>query len=317
MKLTRKIMLLLLAALVGAKSAPAQDDILIKLSLDRDSVLVGDQVDLTLQVSYSKSILFSFPVLGDTLMPGIEIVKTSKVDTLRSKKEEDRVSVQRKYTLTSFDGGIVYTLPKIMLSLNRGVAVDTFTSNELTLKVAFPPMDSTFTPNDIKPPVQYPITFAEAAPYVGGGILLAALVAFAIYYISRRRSNRPIFFRPKPKEPAHVVALRELDRLKGEQLWQQGRAKEFHTRISEIIRVYIEDRYSVQAMEQTSEEILHDLEQSKLCVQEHLESLREVFYTSDLVKFAKFMPPPDENESCFHRTQLLVEKTKLEQPVEG
>ncbi|MDR1342073.1 MAG: hypothetical protein LBK18_02315 [Prevotellaceae bacterium] len=316
MKLTRKLILLLLAALIGAKSAPAQDDdILIKLSLERDSILVGDQVDMTLLVSYSKSILFSFPTLGDTLMPGVEVVKTSKIDTLRSKKEEDRVSVQRKYTLTSFDGNVIYTLPKIMLSLNRGVAVDTFTSNELTLKVAFPPMDSAFTPNDIKPPVQYPVTFAEAAPYVGGGILLIALIAFAIYCLSRRGSNRPLFFKPKPKEPAHVVAFRELSKLKGEQLWQQGRVKEFHTRISEIIRIYIESRYSVQAMEQTSEEILRDLEQSKLCLQEHLESLREVFYTSDLVKFAKFMPSPDENESCFHRTQLFVEKTKLEQPV--
>jgi hypothetical protein len=309
-------MLLLLAALVGAKSAPAQDDdILIKLSLDRDSILVGDQVDMTLQVSYSKSIQFAFPTLGDTLMPGIEIVKTSKVDTLRSKKEEDRVNVQRKYTLTSFDGNIIYTLPKIVLSLNRGVAVDTFTSNELTLKVAFPPMDSTFTPNDIKPPVHYPVTIAEAAPYIGGGLLLLALIALAVYYISRRDANRPLFFKPKPKEPAHIIAFRALDKLKGEQLWQHGRVKEFHTRISEIIRMYIEDRYDVQAMEQTSEEILRDFELKNICPKDYLDLLREVFYTSDLVKFAKLVPPPDENESCFQLTQQFVEKTKQEQPV--
>lgn len=315
MKFTRKT-ILLLVALAGAQLAPAQDDILIKLSLDRDSILVGDQVDMTLQVSYSKSIRFSFPALGDTLMPGIEIVKTSGVDTLRNEKKEDRVDVQRKYTLTSFDGGIVYTLPKIMLTLNRGAAVDTFASNELTLKVALPPMDSTFTPNDIKPPVQYPVTIAEAAPYVGGGILLLALIAFAVYYISRRNANRPLFFKPKPKEPAHIIAFRALSKLKGEQLWQQGRVKEYHTRISEIIRVYIEDRYNIQAMENTSEEILRDVELNNLCSKERLDALREVFYTSDLVKFAKFVPPPDENESCFNLTQQFVEKTKLEQPVE-
>lgn len=317
MLFTRKtIALLLLAALTAAKFASAQDDILIKLSLDKDSILVGDQVDMTLQVSYSKSILFSFPALGDTLMPGVEIVKTSAIDTLRDKKKEDRVSVQRKYTLTSFDGGVIYTLPKIMLTLNRGVAVDTFASNELTLKVALPPMDSTFTPHDVKPPVQYPITIAEAAPYIGGGLLLLALIAFAVYYISRRSANRPLFFKPKPKEPAHIVALRALDKLKSEQLWQQGRVKEFHTRISEIIRIYIEDRYSIQAMEETSEEILRDLEQNNLCLKEQLDALRDVFFTSDLVKFAKFVPPPDENESCFHLTQQFVEKTKRELPVE-
>jgi hypothetical protein len=316
MPFTRKTMLLLLVALGGATLAPAQDDILIKLSLDRDSILVGDQVDMTLQVSYSKSILFSFPALGDTLMPGVEIIKTSAIDTLRSKEKEDWVNVQRKYTLTSFDGGVIYTLPKIVLIHNRGEAVDTVASNELTLKVAPPPMDSTFTPNDIKPPVQYPITIAEAAPYVGGAILLLALIAFAVYYISRRSANRPLFFKPKPKEPAHIVALRALEKLKGEQLWQQGRVKEFHTRISEIIRLYIEDRYCIQAMEETSEEILRDLEANALCPKEHLDALRDVFYTSDLVKFAKFVPPPDENESCFHLTQQFVEKTKREQPAE-
>lgn len=313
MKFTRKTIPLLLVALTAATLAPAQDDILIKLSLDRDSILVGDQVDMTLQVSYSKSILFSFPALGDTLMQGVEIVKTSKVDTLRNKKGEDRVNVQRRYTLTSFDGNVIYTLPKITLTLNRGEAVDTFASNELTLKVALPPMDSTFTPHDIKPPVEYPITMVEAAPYVGGGILLLALVAFAVYYFSRRSANRPLFFKPKPREPAHIIALRALEKLKGEQLWQQGRVKEFHTKISEIIRVYIEDRYSIQAMEQTSEEILRDFELSNLCSKEHLDTLREVFYTSDLVKFAKFVPPPDENESCYQLTQQFVEKTKREE----
>lgn len=315
MKLTHKT-ILLLAALAAANFASAQDDVLIKLSLDRDSILVGDQVDMTLQASYSKAILFSFPALGDTLMPGVEIVKTSAIDTLRSKKEEERVSVQRRYTLTSFDGGVIYTLPKIMFALRRGEVVDTFASNELTLKVALPPMDSTFTPHDVKPPVKYPITIAEAAPYIGGGLLLLALIAFAVYYISRRSANRPLFFKPKPKEPAHIVALRALDKLKSEQLWQQGRVKEFHTRISEIIRVYIEDRYSVQAMEETSAEILRDFKRNSLCPKDLLDDLREVFYTSDLVKFAKLVPPPDENEACFHLAQQFVEKTKREQPAE-
>ncbi|MDR0566436.1 MAG: hypothetical protein LBG47_05310, partial [Prevotellaceae bacterium] len=53
----------------------------------------------------------------------------------------------------------------------------------------------------------------------------------------------------------------------------------FHTRISEIIRIYIEDRYSIQAMEETSEEILRDLEQNNLCPKEQLDALRDVFFT--------------------------------------
>jgi hypothetical protein len=285
---------------------------LIKLSLDRDSILVGDQVDMTLNVAYSKAIQFSFPTLGDTLMPGVEIVKTSKIDTLRSKKNEELINVQRRYTLTSFDGGILYTLPQVTFTLNRGEAVDTFTSNRLQLKVAFPPMDSAFTPNDIKPPVHYPITIGEVMPYVGGGLLLVALVAFLIYYIDQRRKNQPVFFKSKPKEPAHVTALRDLDKLKQEQLWQSGKVKEFYTRISEIIRVYIEERYSIQAMEQTSDEILRAFDEAECCEKSLVNKLREVFFVSDLAKFAKYAPQPDENEMSLNNIYLFVEKTKME-----
>ena len=310
MKLTKNI-LLLLAVLLGANAASAQE-ILIKLSLDRDSILVGDQVDMTLNVSYNKAIQFSFPTLGDTLMSGVEIVRTSKIDTLRSKKDEELINVQRRYTLTSFDGGIAYMLPQISFALQRGEVVDTFTSNQLQLKVAFPPMDSTFTPNDIKPPVQYPITVVETLPYVGGALLLIALVAFLIYYIDRRRKNQPVFFKPKPKEPAHIVALRELERVKKEQLWQQGKIKDFYTRLSEIIRVYIEDRYSIQAMEQTSDEILRAFDEAKCCDKALVDKLRETFYVSDLAKFAKYTPQPDENETSMSNVYLFVEKTKKE-----
>ncbi len=295
----------------GIHTASAQE-MLIKLSLDRDSILVGDQVDMTLDVAYDKAIQFSFPALGDTLMPGIEILKTSKIDTLRSKKNENLINVQRKYTITSFDGGIAYVLPQISFALGHGEVVDTFTSNQLTLKVAFPPMDSTFVLNDIKPPVKYPVTFLEALPYVGGGLLLIALIAFLIYYIDQRRKNQPVFFKPKPKEPAHIIALRDLDKLKHDQLWQHGKVKDFYTRISEIIRVYIEDRYQIQAMEQTSDEILRSFYEAKVCDKALVDKLREVFYVSDLAKFAKYTPQPDENETSLTNIYSFVERTKLE-----
>jgi hypothetical protein len=199
--------------------------------------------------------------------------------------------------------------------VNNLGANDTISSNQLTLKVAYPPMDSTWQPNDVKPPIEYPVTFAEAAPYVFGGLLIVALIVFLIYFLHQRNKNKPLFFRPKPKEPPHIIALRDLKKLKDEKMWQQGKTKEFYTRISEIVRVYIEDRFSIPAMEQTSDEILQVFEQLKACAKEDLEELRNVFYTSDLVKFAKFTPTPDINENCFRHTELFVEKTKQQTPV--
>jgi hypothetical protein len=330
MNTIRKLLLLSIAGIfqIFAQAQPMR----VELSLSRDSITVGDQVEMTLRIAYDPSIAFEFPVVGDTLMPHIEVLQQSEIDTLPRAKNDSLLAVERRYTLTCFNAGVIYTLPQFQFVIgNFAGGSDTISSNQLTLKVGFPPMhntykpndsipekiDTTFVPNDIKPPVKYPYTFAEVAPYVGGALLLLALVVFAIYYLDRRRKNMPVFFKPKPKEPAHIIALRDLQKLKNEKLWQQGKAKDFYTRISEIVRVYIEDRFAIPAMEQTSDEILSAFEAQHVCDERELTELREVFSISDLVKFAKHTPAPDENENCFAHTQEFVEKTKLELAAEN
>ncbi|MGL4908644.1 MAG: hypothetical protein ACRC9X_07490 [Bacteroidales bacterium] len=310
MKTLQSIVLYVLF-LISTSLSYAQE-VSIELTLERDSIIVGDQVDLTISIAYSKWLNLNFPAFGDTLTPGIEIVARSTMDTLLSKKEHDLVNVICTYTLTSFDGGVIYSLPKIQMLLQNGETVDTFSSNEVQLKVAFPPMDSTFTPHDIKLPLNYPITFIEAFPYVFGSLLFIVIIVFLFYYLQQCKKNQPLFFKPKPKEAAHIIALRELDKIKREQLWQQGKVKEFHTRLSEITRNYLEQRYAVQAMEQTSEEILRALKTDSLCHTQWIDKLSEIFAVSDLAKFANYAPQSDENELCFARVHQFVEQTLQE-----
>lgn len=280
----------------------------IEMTLDRDSMLIGDQAVLTLRITHSPDISFEFPEIGDTLMPKIEVLRRSKLDTILSSKDgETNISVERRYTITCFDAGVIYTLPQFEFVIGD----ETISSNQLTLKVMYPPMDSTWRPNDLKPPIEYPYTFAEALPWIFGVLLLLAIAAFLIYYLDRRRRHQPIFFKPKPKEPAHVIALRELQILKGEQLWQNGKIKEFHTKISEILRNYIENRFAIPAMEQTSDEIVSSFEANSACAKKDLDTLRQVFYISDLVKFAKYSAAPDENETIFLCAKTFVEQTKI------
>jgi hypothetical protein len=297
-----------IAFAAAALSLQAQP-IRVEMSLSSDSMFIGDQVEMTLRIAHLPDIAFSFPEIGDTLMPKIEVLRQSKLDTLPRKKTDTMVTLERRYTLTCFDAGIIYTLPQFQFIVDSNI----IESNQVTLKVMFPPMDSTWRLNDdIKPPIEYPITFAEALPYVLGGLLIVALIAFLFYYLDRRRKNQPIFFRPKPKEPAHILALRGLQKLKEEQLWQHGKIKDFHTRISEILRTYIEDRFCISAMEQTSDEILSAFEANNVCNKKNMDALREIFAISDLVKFAKYPATPDENETSFVYAKNFVEQTKIE-----
>jgi hypothetical protein len=84
---------------------------------------------------------------------------------------------------------------------------------------------------DIKSPYDLPFVFAELLKYqkwLALFFLLQAIIALVIIYLQRtKKPLSQIFVKEKPKEPAHIVALRELDKIKKEKLWQSGQIKTF------------------------------------------------------------------------------------------
>jgi hypothetical protein len=140
--------------------------------------------------------------------------------------------------------------------------------------------------------------------------------SFGIYAYVRRRNNKPIFRSPKPADPPHVVALRELDKLRSEKLWQNNRTKDYYIRLSDIIRTYIEGRFGVTAMEMTSDEIIEGMRFSGFEDNNLINRLRNLFTLSDLVKFAKAQPLPDENETAMLDAYLFVNNTKIDEKLE-
>ena len=110
---------------------------------------------------------------------------------------------------------------------------------------------------------------------------------------------------------AHIIALRDLTRLKDDKLWQHDKVKSYYTILTDILRLYLWNRYSIRTLERTSEEILDSLKASNFKDNELFDSLKDIFYTSDLVKFAKFKPIADEHETCLSGAYGFVDKTKL------
>ena len=111
-------------------------------------------------------------------------------------------------------------------------------------------VDTTKAIFDIKKPYRLPITFREVLPWIIGALLLAILVVIMVIVFRRIQRNEPVFggiIREKVHEPAHIVALRELDKLKNEKLWQSGRVKEHFTMLTDIARNYIAERFSLPA----------------------------------------------------------------------
>jgi hypothetical protein len=215
-----------------------------------------------------------------------------------------------KFLITSFDSG-VHIIPSIPFSLNEK---DTLYTDPLPLGVFYPEVDTTSSIKDIKPPINTPLNFAELLPFIGigfGAIILAGLI---IYLYLRFRKKKPLFTKQPQDLPAHLIAFAELDRLKNDKLWEKGKVKEFYIRLSDIIRRYLENRYTFRAMESVTDEILLDFR--KVNQEDDVkEMLTGILQTSDMVKFAKWDPQPAENQLNLDNGYFFVEKTRyLEVP---
>ena len=103
--------------------------------------------------------------------------------------------------------------------------------------------------------------------------------------------------------------MQRLINLEDKKLWQGGKFKEYHVRLSEIVREYLENRYEILAMEQTTEEILDDLKPIRLD-QNVRANLKDLLQLMDLVKFAKMQPTDSENLAVIAWSKNLIEKTK-------
>jgi hypothetical protein len=167
---------------------------------------------------------------------------------------------------------------------------------------------------DVKSPLHVPVGFLELLPFILGGIVLILVIGFLLWYLRRKRMNKPIFRPVKPEEPAHIIAFRELRNLRDEKIWQKSEFKTYYSRLTEIIRRYMYRRYGIQAMEMTSHDILEAWRVSGEQKEDLTDKLRMLLDLADLVKFAKQKPVASENEENMERAYDFVEKTKWIEP---
>jgi hypothetical protein len=114
------------------------------------------------------------------------------------------------------------------------------------------------------------------------------------------------------RDPAHVIALRELEKLRDEKLWQKGETKQYYTRLTEIIRQYLANRFGVFSLELTTSETLDALLETGFKKDGSYSKLKSLLTGADLVKFAKYKPEPSENELHFGDSWEFVLATRLQ-----
>ena len=137
--------------------------------------------------------------------------------------------------------------------------------------------------------------------------LVIAAVLLWLYWFLSKRKKAP---KPIPKKLAHEIAYEQLRQLQAKGLIQQARIKEYFSEISDIVRHYLENRFSVRAPEMTTEEFLFYVRDYGKLIAGHKTLLKEFLSACDLVKFAKHLPQVKEIDAIFAAAQKLVDETK-------
>lgn len=300
----------LFAASVSVLHVSAQSSVpTIEAKLESDSIVIGDQFRLNVTVTKDLVQMVDFPVYEQgKIGENIEILNESEVDTLS--RDGRTVILKKSYLLTCFDQG-QYSLGRFpMLYADKNIVDTIWSRDSIVLKVATFDIDTTKqTIYDIRDPLRAPVKFGELSGYIIWGLIIAALITLLVLYIIKRRKSMPLFGKPTPADPPHVVAIKALEALHHQKVWQNNKHKFYYTRLTDIIREYLEARYLIHALEMTSDEILVVVKQFNL-PKESNEELRRLLKIADMVKFAKYIPEPDQNEAAYTAAYYFVEQTK-------
>jgi len=157
---------------------------------------------------------------------------------------------------------------------------------------------------DIKPQATLPIP--PLWPWIVALLLLAALLFLLGRWFYGRRADQPTeSIEPVDLRPAHQIALADLADIEAQNLPQQSRFKEHYSQVTDVLRTYLEERYSVPALGGTTLEIRHALRSiaDRAGFQSRALNLLD---EADLVKFAKVTPTVGDAQELLNGTRQIV-----------
>ena len=280
-------------------------NVTFKAKLDSATLLMGKTTALHLEITQDKGARGFFPnEQADTLNAMVEIAERPAPDT--TDLGNNRIQINRDLIIQSFDSGM-WVIKPIPYVVNG----DTAYCNQLSIKVLPVNVSQMKDIHDIKPVEEVPFNLLDWLPDYWWlwllGLLLIAAGAWAYFKYFKKGINplKPV----KKRLPPYEEAMKNLQHLKAAQLWQQGQEKEYFTGLTDILRVYIDRRFDINAVEMTSSQIIDTLKKNDetRAVNEQLEMILEI---ADIVKFANARPLADDNEVAFQRAVNFVEATR-------
>jgi hypothetical protein len=291
--------LLMLPLIVSSQEA--------RISILPDSISIGQQARLRIEVDALKDQMIVFPIFNDSITSEIEVISYGKPDTLLTTQG---MTISMEYTITSWNDGY-FPVPPIELQALNGNDTLHFETMAQLFEVSGVKLDYESGLKDIRPILEIPLSFAEIFPYFLGLIVIGALSFFLFRYFRQRGQKKQLStIWQKPDIPAHIAAISSLEKLRARKLWQNGQVKLYHTELTMILKMFLQKRFGINAPEMTSSEISLGME-PHILNDDILSLLRGILEQSDMVKFAKHLPEDSENDAAL---EMAIEFVRVHIP---
>jgi hypothetical protein len=302
--------------------SPSHASVILKASVDRNKITIGDRITYTVVIEHDPEIQIKSPEpganLGEFEIKDYEIIGPKSRYSFKKFRIRRKKVIEYRYTLTTFTTG-EFKIPAVGMGYaDKKGANKEIKSGEISIfveSVRSAERDKDDI-RDIKLPVGIPrgwlfyfILILIPVLLTGGGLA---------YYLYEKRKREEIFTRSDSSRPADEVAYERLDKLEELDLIKQGRVKEYYIILSEIIRRYIEQRYSISVLDRTTNELYRQLRRVPEIDKKHCSAIKDFLVECDLVKFAKYKPEENIIAEDSGTARRIIDLTKpvRQQPVE-
>jgi len=293
----------------AGKSAPAEPPAVeVAAHVDRDRVTIGTPLKYTLEIRANKGVEVVVPLLAGSLGDFSIVDFGQESAPARSSK----VISRRWYKLIAYSPGQFIIPGPTIRYRTAGGELQSINANDLPVTVvSLLGKDADLSKidiRDIKQPLEVPFDWRPVG-LLAAGAMAVGLLTFAAY----RWANRGhVGSAAVPAPLPHELALEGLARLRRRRLVEEGTVEEYYIQLSGIIRHYLEGRFRLHAPEMTTEEFLQAVQQGSSLNPDHRRLLGEFLSESDLVKFARHTPAPEEAERAFEAARRFVDESRPE-----
>jgi len=301
---SRWLRLLFCCLVVSAPVMVVHGQEALKTVLDKTDLLIGEQATLTVEVRLA----------GPEQQ--VEVGPRPETESLEWAGTEERDSFQNeggrrhvwKFRITGFDPGD-YFIPAIPVHFYTDSGRRTQLTDSFPLHIRSVAVDTTQAFAPIKTIVPLKFSLWDYLPGILIGIGALLLIIALVLYLKRRRRRPKPEAAPRP-ETAHEWAERQLQALEHKRLWQQGQLKTYYESLSMILKMYLESRFEMPVMEQTTDDLIKICKKDKR-LRAVRKEIRMVLQTADLVKFAKADPGEESHLQCMQAAFEVIKKTRF------